>query len=171
MMTLVELNARDRGGFVDAIGWVFEHSPWVAERAWEQRPFTTIERLHDAMSRVVADASPAEQLALLCAHPELGVARVQSEPLSTASRLEQAGAGLDALRGDELERLRALNAAYREKFGFPFLYAVKGSTTRDVLNALERRLTSMRDAEHQEALRQVYRIARFRLEEAVRSSP
>jgi 2-oxo-4-hydroxy-4-carboxy-5-ureidoimidazoline decarboxylase len=170
MMTLAELNASDRSGFVEAIGWVFEHSPWVAERAWEQRPFPTIERLHEAMARAVADASTAEQLALLRAHPELGVVRGQSEQISAASRLEQAGAGLDALRGDELERLRALNAAYREKFGFPFLYAVKGSTTRDVLNALERRLTSMRDAEHQEALRQVYRIARFRLEDALRSS-
>jgi 2-oxo-4-hydroxy-4-carboxy-5-ureidoimidazoline decarboxylase len=170
MTTLAELNARDRSGFVEAIGWVFEHSPWVAERAWDQRPFPTVEHLHDAMAAVVAGASTEEQLALLRAHPELGLVRIQPEHLSTASRREQADAGLDALRGDELERLRALNAAYREKFGFPFLYAVKGSTTRDVLNALERRLTSMRDAEHQEALRQVYRIARFRLEEAVRSS-
>lgn len=171
MTTLAELNASDRSGFIEAIGWVFERSPWVAERAWQQRPFPTIDRLHDAMTAVVAAASAEEQLALLRAHPELGVVRVQPEHISTASRREQAGAGLDELRGDELERLRALNAAYREKFGFPFLYAVKGSTTRDILNALERRLTSMRDAEHLEALRQVYRIARFRLEEAVRSSP
>ena len=75
--------------------------------------------------------------------------------------------GLDSLAREELDRLRALNAAYREKFGFPFLFAVKGSTTQDVLNALERRLTSTRDAEQQEALRQVYRIARLRLEETV----
>ncbi len=84
------------------------------------------------------------------------------------SQLEQAGAGLGALTRDELERLRALNSAYREKFGFPFLYAVKGSTKQEILNAIERRLTSVRDAEHQEALRQVYRIARFRLEDIVR---
>ena len=84
------------------------------------------------------------------------------------SQREQAGAGLGALTRDELERLRALNSAYREKFGFPFLYAVKGSTKQEILNAIERRLTSMRDAEHQEALRQVYRIARFRLEDIVR---
>jgi 2-oxo-4-hydroxy-4-carboxy-5-ureidoimidazoline decarboxylase len=87
--------------------------------------------------------------------------------MSPASRREQAGAGLDALRGGDLERLRALNTAYRDKFGFPFLYAVKGSTTTDILEALERRLTSMRDAEHREALRQVYRIARFRLEDVI----
>ena len=171
MTTLAELNVTNRGGFVEAIGWVFEQSPWVAERAWEQRPFATFERLYDAMTSVVAAASAEEQIALLRAHPELGVVRVQADQISAASHREQAGAGLDALRGDELERLRALNTAYREKFGFPFLYAVRGSTTRDILNALERRLTSMRDAEHQEALRQVYRIARFRLEEVVRSSP
>ena len=171
MTTLAELNATDRSGFVDAIGWVFEQSPWVAERACERRPFATLEQLHDAMTSVVAAASLEEQLALLRAHPELGVVRVQAEPISTASRREQADAGLDALQGDERERLRALNTAYREKFGFPFLYAVKGSTTRDILNALERRLTSMRDAEHHEALRQVYCIARFRLEDAVRSTP
>ena len=76
-------------------------------------------------------------------------------------------AGLDALTRDEFERLLKLNAAYREKFGFPFVYAVKGSTKHDILNALERRLPSTRDAEHQEALRQVYRIARFRLEEMI----
>ena len=85
--------------------------------------------------------------------------------IASASR-EQAGAGLDALTRDETRAAaRKLNAAYREKFGFPFLYAVKGSTKHDILNALERRLPSTRDAEHQEALRQVYRIARFRLEE------
>jgi 2-oxo-4-hydroxy-4-carboxy-5-ureidoimidazoline decarboxylase len=170
MTTLEELNARDRAGFVEAIGWVFEQSPWVADRAWEQRPFATLERLHDAMTSIVAGASAEEQLALLRAHPDLGVARVQAAHMSAASRREQADAGLDAERSDELDRLRVLNAAYREKFGFPFLYAVKGSTTRDILNALERRLTSMRDAEHREALRQVSCIARFRLEEAVRSS-
>jgi len=169
-MTLDELNAKDRSGFVGAIGWAFEDSPWVAERAWDKRPFATIESLHDAMMSAVAAAPREEQLSLLRAHPDLGAVRLQADRMSEASSREQAGAGLDALARDELERLRALNAAYREKFGFPFLYAVKGSTTHDILNAIERRLTSPRDAEQQEALRQVYRIARFRLEEAFRSA-
>jgi OHCU decarboxylase len=171
-MTLPELNGRDRAGFVGAIGWVFEDSPWVAERAWEKRPFATLDALHDTMTSVVESAALDEQLALLRAHPDLGAVRLQAEGhVSLASRREQAGAGLDTLKGGELERLRASNAAYREKFGFPFLYAVKGSTTRDILNALERRLSSARDAEHQEALRQVFRIARFRLEETVGELP
>jgi 2-oxo-4-hydroxy-4-carboxy-5-ureidoimidazoline decarboxylase len=162
-MTLDELNGTDRGGFVSAVGSAFEDSPWVAERAWDRRPFDTLDALHDAMSSVVASAGLDEQLSLLRAHPELG-ARAK---MSQASAVEQAGAGLAALTGDEAERFRSLNATYREKFGFPFLYAVRGRTPQDMLNALERRLTSARDAEHHEALRQVYRIARFRLEDMV----
>lgn len=163
-MTLAELNATDRSGFVSAIGGAFEESPWVAERAWDERPFATVDALSDAMASVVAAASMDEQLSLLRAHPDLG-ARAK---MSDASTREQAGAGLDALAPDELERLRALNSAYREKFGFPFLYAVKGSTKQEILNAIERRLTSTRDTERQEALRQVYRIARLRLEEIMK---
>src|SRR5688572_16938285 len=162
-MTLKELNEKDRDAFVAALGWIFEESPWVAERAWEQRPFATLDALHNAMTSVVAATSEEQQVALLRAHPDLG-ARAK---MSDASGREQAGAGLDSLTREELDRLRALNAAYREKFGFPFLFAVKSSTKTDVLNALERRLTSTRDIERQEALRQVYRIARFRLEETV----
>ena len=102
-------------------------------------------RLHAAMvDAVVAPASSAEQLALLRAHPDLGRARRMSD----ASSGEQAGAGLDSLTRDEFERLHALNAAYREKFGFPFLLCGEGRTKHDILNALERRLTSPRDEEH-----------------------
>lgn len=162
-MTLAELNATDRRAFVEAVGWAFEHSPWVAERAWERRPFTSVEALHETMAAIVASSTYEEQIALLRAHPDLG-ARAR---MSDASEREQAGAGLDALTRDELDRLRALNTAYREKFGFPFLCAVKGSTKHDILSALERRLPSTRDIEHQEALRQVYRIARFRLEDVI----
>ena len=164
-MTLDELNRQDRDGFVAAVGWVFEHSPWVAERAWMRRPFPSVDALYQAMSSQVAAASPEEQLALLRAHPDLGAVRPE---MSQASALEQSGAGLDALTHDESERLRALNAAYRDKFGFPFVYAVRSSTKRDILNQLEKRIISTRDTELGEALRQVYRIARFRLEDTVR---
>lgn len=159
-MTLAVLNARDRESFVDAVGWVFEHSPWVASRAWEQRPFVSLDRLHAAMTAEVDAATLDEQLALLRAHPDLGTRARMSE----ASVDEQRGAGLDALAADERDRLQRLNAAYRERFGFPFLLAVKGSTTAQVLAALERRLPADDEAERAEALRQVARIARFRLE-------
>ena len=160
-MTLANLNACDRSSFVNAIGWVFERSPWVAERAWAHRPFATINALHDAMTRELAAAGADERLALLRAHPDLG-AKVK---MSSASLSEQAGAGLERLTPAEFDTLHRLNAAYREKFGFPFLYAVKGSTKHDILNALETRLALAPDEELNEALRQVSRIARFRLEE------
>jgi 2-oxo-4-hydroxy-4-carboxy-5-ureidoimidazoline decarboxylase len=164
-MTLDELNTKDRSAFVDAIGWVFENSPWVAERAWDGRPVATLDAIHGVMASVVADAPREEQLTLLRAHPDLGARATMSD----ASVREQAGAGLDALSHGERERLLALNAAYRGKFGFPFLYAVRGSSMRDVLDAIERRLPLAREVEEQEALRQVCRIARFRLEDTVRS--
>ena len=103
-------------------------------------------------------------MALLRAHPDLGTrARI-----SAASTAEQSGAGLDRLTPDEFERLQRLNSAYRDKFGFPFLFAVKGSTKYDILQALERRIQASPDAERQEALRQVYRIAEFRLRDTIK---
>jgi 2-oxo-4-hydroxy-4-carboxy-5-ureidoimidazoline decarboxylase len=164
-MTIAQLSALDRDAFVDAVGWVFEHSPWVAEQAWPRRPFSDLAQLHDVMTSIVAAAGPDRQLALLRAHPDLGTrARI-----SDASVEEQAGAGLDRLAADQVARLQQLNTAYREKFGFPFLLAVKGSTTTEVVAALEDRLARDRDDECAEALRQVYRIARVRLESFIRS--
>jgi OHCU decarboxylase len=175
-MTIDDVNSRDRPGFVEAVGYVFEDSPWVAERAWARRPFSSVDALHEAMVSEVSSATAEEQLALLRAHPDLGtvplkpdttgVVRLQadSREMSDASEQEQTRAGLARLTQSELERLTALNAVYREKFRFPFIYAVGGATKDDILNALEKRLLATREAELEEALRQVYRIARFRLE-------
>ena len=162
-MTLREVNESDRPRFVEKVGWVFEHSPWVAERAWIEKPFASVDDLHRAMAAAVIAATPEEQLSLLRAHPDLG-ARAS---LSTASATEQAGAGLDHLTPEEFEHLRRLNSAYRDKFGFPFLYAVKGSSKHDILKALEARLPASHEREMAEALTQVARIARFRLEELI----
>jgi len=160
-MTVAELNAYDRPAFVETLGWIFEDSPWVAERAWDRRPFESLDALHAAMTRVVREAEEAEQIALLRAHPDLGThARI-----GDASTGEQRGAGLDRLTPDEFARLQRLNADYRKRFGFPFLLAVKGSTKHDVLTALDARVTRPRDEEFAEALQQVYKIARFRLQE------
>ena len=115
------------------------------------------------MVEQVEAASSEEQLALLRAHPDLGTrARV-----SVASGAEQAGAGLDRLTPPEFERLQRLNTEYRDKFGFPFLFAVKGSTKHDILRALEQRLEDDPEQEYREALRQVFRIARFRIEDSI----
>jgi OHCU decarboxylase len=155
-----QINHLSQAAFVEAVGWIFEHSPWVAERAWRQRPFDSFSALSDRMDAEVAAASHEERLALLRAHPDLGT-RAKTSPSSTR---EQSGAGLDQLTPTEHAKLTELNNAYKEKFGFPFLFAVKGSDKFAILEALERRLSSTPDAEFDEALRQVYRIARLRLE-------
>jgi len=162
-MTLEALNASDRESFVAALGWIFEHSPWVAERAWTSRPFASVGELHSAMVEAVENATVAEQLALLRAHPDLGT----KARISGASQSEQTGAGLDRLATAESDQLVSWNRQYRERFGFPFLFAVKGSTRQDILRALASRLEHSDEEEFQEALRQVHRIARFRLDDAV----
>ena len=159
-LTLAGLNAGSKDAFVTALGDVVEHSAWVAERAWERRPFASIDALHAAMVEALSTAGADAQLAVLRAHPDLG-ARAR---MSAASAGEQAGAGLDRLTADEFARLQQLNHDYRETFGFPFLFAVRGATTPQILSALERRLAASRDAEFTEALGQVARIVRFRLD-------
>jgi 2-oxo-4-hydroxy-4-carboxy-5-ureidoimidazoline decarboxylase len=165
-VTLGELNASSRDDFVAALGSIFEASPWAAERTWRHRPFASLDVLHHAMMSEVSAASHAEQLGLLRAHPELGT----RARMTTASAGEQATAGLDRLSPSEFDRLRELNTAYREKFGFPFLFAVKGRTKHDVLAALAARLPATVDEEFAEALRQVSRIAWFRLQDVVTST-
>lgn len=162
-MTLEEVNRMDRKTFVATLGWVFEHSPWVAERAWPRRPFAGVAALHQAMAEQVMGALPEEQAALIRAHPDLGT----RARMSSASSGEQAGAGLDHLTLEEYDQLQSLNSAYREKFDFPFIYAVKGSTRQDILSALEQRLSNDPAAELAMALTQIYRIAQNRLEETL----
>jgi OHCU decarboxylase len=162
-MTVADLNRADRERFVAAIGWVFEDSPWVAARAWDRRPFADVAALHAAMSAEVAAASDDERLALLRAHPDLGT----RARMTAASAGEQAGAGLDAMAASDLARLERLTREYRERFGFPFLLAVRGRTAAQIVEALESRLPADPAAERDEALRQVHRIAELRLRDAL----
>ena len=163
-MTLAGLHAIDRAGFVRALGGVFEHSPWVADRAFAQRPFATIDALHAAMTRAMHDASRDEKLALIRAHPELaGRAMVRNE-LTASSTSEQAGAGLAACSPEEYAKLQALNARYNARFGFPFILAVKGYDRAGIIAEFERRVERDAEREFEEALGQIARIARFRLE-------
>jgi len=162
-VTLSELNAMTREQFVGALGWVFEASPWVAERAWAHRPFASRAELHGSMTGELDQAADAEKLSLLRAHPDLGT----RAKVSAASAGEQSGAGLDRLTAGEFETFQMLNAGYREKFGFPFLYAVKGSNKHDIFVALGVRMDSSPEEEFREALSEVKRIAWFRLEDTV----
>lgn len=163
-MTLAEVNALDRAAFVAALGGVFEHSPWVADAAFDRRPFASIAALHEAMVAVVDGAGEPRQLALVRAHPELaGRAAVRRE-LTAASTSEQWGAGLDRCSPDEFARLHELNDRYGAKFGFPFILAVKGYDRAGILREFARRVEHDRATEFATCLAQIAKIARFRLE-------
>jgi 2-oxo-4-hydroxy-4-carboxy-5-ureidoimidazoline decarboxylase len=164
-MTLAELNAMDRAGFVAALGGVFEHSPWVAERAFAARPFASVEALHRAMAGAMHGASADEKLALIRAHPELAGRAMVRDELTADSSAEQSGAGLTRCSPAEFARLTDLNARYNAKFGFPFILAVKGYDRAGVIAEFARRVERDADAEFAEALAQIARITRFRLAE------
>lgn len=166
--TVAELSALPRAEFVAALDGIFEHSPWVAEAAWDDRPFASIDALQDAMCQAVIDAGEGPQLDLIRAHPELaGKAAVRGE-LTAESTREQAGAGLDQCSADEFERLTELNDAYKAKFGFPYILAVRGHTRASIIENFAARVANSRADEIDECLRQIFRIAGFRLQDLVR---
>ncbi len=167
-ISLAALNAMPAADFTARLGAIFEHSPWVAERAAARRPFASVAQLHAAMADAVRAASQEERLRLIRAHPELaGKAAVRGE-LTDESTREQKGAGLDQCSVDEFERMQDLNRRYNEKFGFPFVIAVKGHDRHSILREFAQRLGNAPAAEAAECIEQIIRIGGFRLAEAVR---
>ena len=164
---LARLNRLDRPAFAAVLGGVFERSPWIPERAWSRRPFSTIDDLHAALCAVVEAASVEEKLALVRAHPELAAKRERAADLAAESRREQAAAGLDELETAQGAELARLNRAYREKFGFPFVICARENPSGSILRALAARLDNSPEAELAAALEQIGRIAYFRLLDAV----
>ena len=167
MIPLAELNAAPRDEFVARLGEIFEHSPWVAERAFAHRPFASRAALHAAMVRVVEEAGPERQLALIRAHPELAGRATVRDEMTDFSKEEQGGSGLLDCSPEEFARLQDLNRRYVEKFGFPFIIAVRGLDRAAIVEAFARRLENTPEAEVAEALRQIARIAGFRLDALV----
>ena len=168
-MTLDELNALPREAFVERLGGVFEHSPWVAERVVDARPFASVAALHAAMVEAVHAEGEDAQLALLRAHPELASKAALAGELSADSNREQDAAGLRQCSPEELVALQHMNADYGAIFGFPFIVAVRGLDRAGILARLEERLHSDRATEFAEALRQVERIAALRLAAMIQS--
>src|SRR5262245_12846326 len=166
-LTLDQLNRLSRPELVAALGDVFERSPWVAEAAFDARPFASVEALHEAMTRVVRDAPRDAQLALLRAHPDLAGRAARAGAMTAASAAEQASAGLDRLTDEEYERFTRLNAAYRERFAFPFIIAVRHQTRASILATFEGRLAQPLAREIETALDEVFEIARLRLRERI----
>lgn len=163
-LTLEMLSQMSQADFVAHLGDIFEHSPWVAQRAWTSRPFDSVDALHATMVAAVDAASKEEQTALIRAHPELAGKEAKSGTLTKASTGEQKGAGLDQCTAEELARLHRLNAAYQERFGFPFIIAVKGRNRHQIMDAVEARLSNDMDTEFRTCLDQIAQIGRFRLD-------
>jgi 2-oxo-4-hydroxy-4-carboxy-5-ureidoimidazoline decarboxylase len=161
------VNRMTRADFVAAFGDVAEHSPWVAERAAVGRPFADRRAMIEAFLDAVFDADPSDQLALVRAHPDLAGRAAIAGDLQPDSRKEQSDAGLDRLNPDEFTRFTGLNDAYRTKFGFPFILAVKGANKHRILSAFEERMRNDPEAELATAIRQVGNIIGFRLEDRV----
>jgi len=162
-MTLAEINALDRAGFVGRFGFLFEHSPWIVEAAAARRPFADLEAMHAALMAVVAESPRDAQLALLRAHPELA----KKVAMTAESISEQASAGLDRLSREEFERFHTLNDAYFGKFGFPFIICVRLTDKAGILAAMESRLHNSEASELATALDEVGKIVGLRLKDAV----
>jgi beta-ureidopropionase / N-carbamoyl-L-amino-acid hydrolase len=175
-LTLEQLNAADEASFTALLDGVYEHSAWVAQRAFARRPFTSAAALKHALAQAVRDADQPTQLALLRAHPELAGKAMVAKVLTADSNSEQQRAGLTHCTPQEFEKLQRLNADYQAKFGWPFILAVRGArglglTRAEIIATFERRLQSHADDELAECLGQVHRIAELRLNDRLACAP
>ena len=158
-MNIANLNQMSQVEFTEALGAIFEHTPEIATAAWLERPFTDISELHQVMAAIVYKMSEAEQLKLICAHPDLG----SKFKMAEASVQEQSTVGLDQLSAAEYDRFQQLNDDYKQKFSFPFIIAVRNHTKESILNAFEQRLLNSLAMEKQQAITEIIEIARWRL--------
>ena len=167
LLSIDELNRMTVADFTTRFGDVAEHSPWVAERAAGARPFADRDAIVEAFATALRGAAREERLAVLRAHPDLAGRAAIAGDLTEDSRREQAGAGLDRLTPKEFEGFTALNAAYKERFAIPFIFAVKGATAAMILAAFEERIANGREVEVENAIDNVCHIMRFRIEDRV----
>ena len=160
---LSQLNQLSQPEFIHLVGPMFEHSPWIAEQTWPQRPFGSVENLHAALCQTVCEAPQEKQLALIRAHPDLVGRAAVAGRLTRESTGEQASAGLNALSPAEIALFQKQNAAYREKFGFPFVICARLNKKEAILAGFERRLQNSPEQEIQAALEEIFKIAELRL--------
>src|SRR4051812_8705741 len=170
VLTLARLNSAPHKDFVALLAGTYERSPWVIERAWPRGPFLTLAQLKRTLVEIVTEAERDEQLALLRSHPELAGKAMAAGTMTAESSHEQGRVGLTACTPAELANIAALNAAYRDRFGFPFMLAVRGPrgtglTKAQIIATFERRLENHPDFELAEALRNVHRVAELRLDD------
>ena len=169
-LSLDQLNTAPSAWLLQQLGGLYEHSPWIAEQALQQRPFVSLAQFKHAMAQVVTAASREAQLALVRAHPELAGRAMVSQALTAESTGEQSRAGLSECSPQEFERLQQLNSAYNERFGHPFILAVRGPrgdglSRQQIIATFERRLHNPVNTELCECLRNIHRIAEIRLDD------
>ena len=175
-LTLEALNTASQDRFIQLLDGIYEHSPWIAERAWARRPFATLTALKQALADTVRTATEAEQLGLIRAHPELAGKAMVAKTLTAESTNEQGKAGLTDCTPEEFARIQQLNADYNAKFGFPFILAVRGPrgeglTRHQIIDTFARRLAHHPDFERAESLRNIHRIAEIRLNDKFGTTP
>lgn len=166
-ITLDALNAMDEHNFVAALGDIFEHAPWAAERAAALRPLATVTDLHMAMFNAVRGQAPAARLAFYNNHPDLGGAMAQRRAMTAASNAEQGSLGLDRLDETRFAHFQAMNASYRNRFGIPFILCVRRHTNASVLRNFERRLKRDLASERDAAMHEIFLITRLRIADRV----
>jgi 2-oxo-4-hydroxy-4-carboxy-5-ureidoimidazoline decarboxylase len=164
---LENVNQMDESIFVSIFGSVYEHSSWVAEAAWQLRPFASLDGLHGVMDSIVQGAGQGRQMTLIKAHPELAGRLAGSGQLTVESRSEQAQAGLSSLSENLNQRMLELNDRYQQKFGFPFIICARLNNVATILQAMEDRLTNSGETEFKTALQEISKIARLRLADIV----
>jgi 2-oxo-4-hydroxy-4-carboxy-5-ureidoimidazoline decarboxylase len=169
-VSLAELNAADRAGFVAVLGDIYEQAPWVAQAAFDRRPFVTMQALHEAMMAAVRAAPAEQQLALINGHPDLAGKAARQGSMSADSTAEQASAGLDRLSQDEFDNFQRLNAAYRQKFAMPFILCIRRHSRDSLLQEFDRRLQNSLADEKQAALTEIFRIAALRLDQRIEAT-
>ena len=166
-LTLSALNSCDRAAFTAALGHLFEHSPWVAEETFPQKPFADLDALHAALCRTMMGAPAGRRLALVRAHPDLAGRLARSGELTEASAREQSAAGLDRLSPAEASDIQRLNDAYKERFGFPFVICARLNAKDTILASMRARLSNGPEEELSTALGEIAKIVRLRLNEAI----
>ena len=166
-MQLDTLNELDQAQFTEALGDIFEHSPWIPALTWEKRQFTGFKDLHGKLTETVEEATESQQLALIRAHPDLAGKLAVAGELTAFSTAEQQSARLDQLTTEQFDHMSQMNEAYKAKFGFPFIICVKDHNQESIFSHFESRLNNDQTAEHQEALKQIGRIAWHRLHDLI----
>ncbi|HEY4301092.1 MAG TPA: 2-oxo-4-hydroxy-4-carboxy-5-ureidoimidazoline decarboxylase [Candidatus Didemnitutus sp.] len=165
--TFQQLNQSDGATFVAALGHLFEHSPWVAERTWERRPFRDPMGLHAELCATMRASPLSQQMALIQAHPDLAGRLARQNQLTADSTREQASAGLNRLTAEELADFQRRNDAYRAKFGFPFIICARLNAKEEIIAAMSARLGHTFEAERAAALGEIEKIAWLRLQDVL----